>query len=235
MVCLSTSPSACTNAISVANVAFDVEMAIVTFLADPSRTSCQLPCSLNAEQRKHVKKVVEQYDDLTCESFGMGKERTMHLFKQKLQENALGGNQISDSSPHRVTVKNTFIDDWIDAESTPTDERVVQSMPHNMFGRCLKAEISGHGLSATQSDESATSPPVKTELRWSDAVVEEQTFTLGTEVVIDGLLKAPVFNGARGSVHSWDAESGRYNVLLASPTPTGQRWAKIKGENLREL
>lgn len=54
------------------------------------------------------------------------------------------------------------------------------------------------------------------------------TFPPGAEVIIDGLLKAPAFNGRQGVVQSLDIQSGRYSVLLSD----GQ-WTKIKGENLR--
>merc|ERR1711879_933565 len=72
---------------------------------------------------------------------------------------------------------------------------------------------------------------------WSNVAIEtleeEQSIKLGTEVIIEGLVKAPSFNGALGVVQSFDVESGRYNVLLDGGSP-GQRWAKIKGENLRQ-
>jgi len=53
----------------------------------------------------------------------------------------------------------------------------------------------------------------------------------GTPVVINGLSKSPAFNGLSAVVQSWDDETGRYNVLLASPS-AGRNWAKVKGENL---
>jgi len=229
----------CAGAASGTNDSFDVEMAIAELLADPSRTSLELPCLLSAEQRKHAKKVVEQYPDLKCESFGLGKDRQMHLFKCQLGENSAKGDQIVDCSPQRVSVKNTFINDWI--ENSPADERVVQSMPHNMFGQCLSLERSGCALPSVEGRvrpvpcqlfaEEAGSPMPQ---RVNGVSEENQLFALGTRVVIDGLVKAPTFNGAIGVVQSWDADSGRYNILLASATTTGQQWAKVKGENLRQ-
>jgi hypothetical protein len=55
-------------------------------------------------------------------------------------------------------------------------------------------------------------------------------FPPGSEVIIDGLLKAPAFNGQKGVVQSLDADTGRYSVLL---TEGAGQWAKVKGGNLR--
>jgi len=63
--------------------------------------------------------------------------------------------------------------------------------------------------------------------------VGESSLQPGTEVVIEGLLKLPAFNGRTGTVDSLDVETGRYNVLLDDPSGTGAKWAKVKGDNLR--
>jgi hypothetical protein len=234
-----------------AGVSFDVEKAIASLLADPTRASLELPCSLNGEERKNAKRIAQQYREIKCESFGLGEERRMHLFKNDVisaaspqrisaKKDPLVDDLIDSEgcmSPQRVSVKNTFIDDWI--ESTPTKERVVQSMPHNMFGQCLTAERSSRAASAVEGNDAAASTAAATEAvptnsqNASGFLVEEQFFALGAEVVIDGLVKAPSFNGCCGMVHSWDAETSRYNVMLAAPTAGGQHWAKLKGENLR--
>lgn len=202
---------------------FDVEAAINILLADPSRASIELPRELSAEQRKHAKKTVEQHPDLKCESFGMGQDRQMHIFKRKSGEsqsyNDSIGDQLSECSPQSVRVKNTFIDDWVHSEVAPADRRNVQSMPHNMFAQCLSAEMSGQISSKVTTNAEST--------------MAEHQYALGSEVVIDGLVKAPQFNGASGVIQSWDAESSRYNILLTVPTAGGQRWAKVKGENIR--
>jgi len=88
----------------------------------------------------------------------------------------------------------------------------------------------------TVNDVADSSPVVAKEAssRWvEELVVEEQLFDVGTQVVIYGLVKAPSFNGAVGVVQSWDAGTGRYNLLLAQATSTGYRWAKLKAENLQ--
>jgi len=215
---------------------FDAEAVIAQFLATSDCASLELPCSLTAEERKYVKSVAERHSGIKCESFGMGKDRKLHLFKCNL-----GGTSVGyQSTPSRVSIKNTFIDDWVDSEGTPVDSRAVQSMPHNMFGRCLSAEPSAHGSSPGQQNvhEEVHSPTVRC-LRWAEepVVVEEQesmpAIHLGAEVVIDGLVKAPSFNGAVGIVQSWDAESGRFNVLLSPSNGCAHRNAKIKADNLR--
>lgn len=231
MVCLSTSPMNGTNAPYGVNEAFDAERVIASLLADKSCASCELPCWLSADQRKHVKKLAEKYSNLKCESFGMGKERRVCLFK----EEAPDGEHSPDCSPHRVKVKNTFIDDFIDSEST-VDERVVQSMPHNMFGQRLSEELAAQGqlISHTTSVQGMPLRDNTSSRGIPSTLIEDQPFCVGAAVVIEGLVKAPHFNGAQGVVQSFDAETGRYNVLLASAAPDGQRWAKIKAENLRQ-
>jgi len=225
----------------VATSSFDVEMAIATLLADPDRVSLELTCCLNVEQRRHAKKVAEKHPDIYCESFGLGKDRKVHLFKHK------------SAMSSGVSIKNTFIDDWINADRAGADERLVQSLPHNMFAQCLSAEQSAHAAQTVEDHDAAPTVedddvPASSSLSKDVAVInalmalshlhggtlmEEQVFALGTEVMIDGLIKAPSFNGSCGIVQSWDAATGRYNVLLASATASGQRWAKVKSENLQ--
>lgn len=197
---------------------FDVEKAIANLLADPSCASVELPCKLSAQQRKHAKKIIEQHPDLKCESFGLGDDRQMHVFKRT-----------ADCSPHPVSVKNTFIDDWIQPDGMPADRRIVQSMPHNMFAERLSAEIAGYAL---PNMEDKTIPKDGMVSAVCPMDVDNQ-IALGTEVVIEGLVKAPHFNGACGVVQSWDADTQRYNIRLAFTTPNGQCWAKVKGENLK--
>jgi hypothetical protein len=59
-----------------------------------------------------------------------------------------------------------------------------------------------------------------------------ETFPVGMLVVIQGLVRAPAFNGRVGVVQSLDSETGRYDVLLG-PQTSGQQRAKVKYENLR--
>lgn len=238
MVCLPAMDSeyvmlgAANGAVSAPGDPFDLDGAIRDLLADPARASIQLPRTMSAEQRKHVKKMVEQHPSLKCESFGLGQERQMHVFKRA---DATSSDHINpDCSPQNVTVKNTFIDDWITPDGTPADGRIVQSMPHNMFAQSLSAEMVRHAPADVheKKQENASSP-----VEQGTAAIAESNkdiiYELGSEVVINGLVKAPMFNGAKGVVQSWDADSKRYNISLNIATPCGHRLAKVKGENLR--
>lgn len=61
-----------------------------------------------------------------------------------------------------------------------------------------------------------------------------QLIALGTEVIIEGLVKLPDFNGLSGIVQSLDAESGRYDVHLHDPAGArGWRKVKVKADNLK--
>jgi len=232
MVCL---PEVESVYIASKNDSFNLEAEISTLLTDSSRSSFALPRELNAEQRKHAKKTVEQYPDLKCESFGFGQDRQLHVFKKEQPVyNDANAEQLSECSPS-VRVKNTFIDDWVQ-DGMPADRRNVQSMPHNMFAQCLSAEMTGPLLAPVESNSTTTAPAssqVNQVTPTCDSNTVEHQYALGSEVVIDGLVKAPMFNGASGVIQSWDEETGRYNILLAMPTAGGQRWAKVKGENLR--
>eukprot|EP00927_Polykrikos_kofoidii_P008099 TRINITY_DN1334_c1_g2_i1.p1 TRINITY_DN1334_c1_g2~~TRINITY_DN1334_c1_g2_i1.p1 ORF type:complete len:414 (-),score=60.06 TRINITY_DN1334_c1_g2_i1:120-1361(-) len=149
--------------------------------------------------------------------------------------------------PPGLEVRNTFIH----FEGNSADERVVQSMPHGMFGQCLLAEIqSRKEMTAaansslpeqappTTEEPSTVPPPAAPVAPPVDmapfAAAEETVFAPGTEVRIDGLLKLPAFNGLVGTVQSLDEESGRYSILLSSPA-CGHRWAKVKGANLSRV
>lgn len=287
---------------------FDLESAIADFLADPVRASLELPATLSAEQRKFARKAVDSHAEIKCESYGLGIERRLHLFKQATNvgvKNTFindwivspGGhensepvlsrsmpNQFSafldgigkldlapiaegsseeprvDSTPCSTTatgvssasssppigspvstsrewpalnedlhIRNTFIH----MEPEPVNERAVQSMPHDMFRRCLLAEAEAKNVSlgVPVHDITVTAPSANPP-NHAGISVWWNTIEPGTEVIIEGLVKLPAFNGLSGIVQSIDMDSGRYNVLLASPVGAHQ-WAKIKRENLR--
>jgi len=124
--------------------------------------------------------------------------------------------------PPGLEIRNTFLH----VGASRTEERAVQSMPHGMFSQCL-------------ADESALRPKFqrvnKVEAGTCDkgAYVHNTSAPLveGTEVIIDGLLKCPSFNGLRVTVDYFDVSTGRYNVLFANPV-AGHKTAKVKRENL---
>jgi hypothetical protein len=60
---------------------FNLASMIQEFLSDPKRSSLELP-HMTTGQRKQTKKIVDEYPELKCESFGFGQDRKLHLFKQ---------------------------------------------------------------------------------------------------------------------------------------------------------
>jgi hypothetical protein len=127
-----------------------------------------------------------------------------------------------------IEVRNTFIH----FGSNTNDTRAVRSMPHNMFRQCLLAE------SLSSRSENANVVPVESRERANpsngkpDEPAGKDELVAGTEVTIHGLSKSPAFNGLKATVQSLDMETGRYNILLASPVG-GHGTAKVKPENLQ--
>jgi len=154
--------------------------------------------------------------------------------------------------PEGFQVRNTFIH----IESVPVVERIVQSMPNGMFRQCLEAELSAqkpisNGVEADGSEArpnegvpgAPTASAIPSTLPRAPAVAPPTVVTPatvieelspGTEVVIQGLVKLPDFNGLSGVIQSLDMESGRYDVLLNAPAGScGWKWVKVRGENCR--
>lgn len=61
----------------------DIEAAIEAFAKDTSREALELPTGLSAERRRTAKAFVDRQSGLTCESFGFGAERRVHVFRKK--------------------------------------------------------------------------------------------------------------------------------------------------------
>lgn len=244
---------------------FDFAAAIEEFSGDDAQNSMELP-HMTTGQRKSAKKLLEQYPELSCESYGFGSERQLHLFKKSAQKEVftpvVKESLLKDASPDRSTaassdvssnhsakgspapsvredllpakhedfqVRNTFIH----IEEASHDARVVQSMPHGMFRQCIMAE------EASQEATNCNTPSVtgydtasEPDEEWlASPLVEPHGLAIGTLVVLEGLLKAPAFNGRSGVVQGFDEETARYTILLASPD--GCQQAKIKEDNLR--
>lgn len=139
----------------------------------------------------------------------------------------------------RFTVRDTFIhieneEDWL-----AVPERVSQTMPPGVtFQQCLEAELRerANGVGAAPSAAPSSPPPAAPPPSAPPAGASwpEASYAPGAEVVIEGLLKLPAFNGRTGTVDSLDEDTGRYNVLLDCPAGAGTaKWAKVKGDNLR--
>merc|ERR1712124_153875 len=57
-------------------------------------------------------------------------------------------------------------------------------------------------------------------------------FMPGMHVVLQGLASQPDFNGLRGVVSAFDAECGRYNVMIEIGPNALKRLVKVKCQNL---
>jgi hypothetical protein len=266
---------------------FDVAEAIAAFMADSSRDTLELP-HMTTGQRKQTKKLMVEYPELRCESYGFGSDRQLHVFKSNATKalqavvpaahethegpiksagkdnpdflagvqdpcQAADGSDCSTSASGKefeepsdgsespsvqkrevkasafqdvavVHVRNTFIH----VEAASTDERVVQSMPHGMFGQCLAAERSQKDTKAHERDSEITPPP--------SPPPSGLAFSPGALVIVEGLEKAPAFNGLSAVVQNWDDACGRYTILIGSVGVNGGcQQAKVKEENLRLL
>merc|ERR1712196_386313 len=57
-------------------------------------------------------------------------------------------------------------------------------------------------------------------------------FVPGTPVVLQGLANQSNFNGLSGVVSNFDADTGRYNVMIESGPNASKRLVKVKSQNL---
>lgn len=142
-----------------------------------------------------------------------------------------------------LQVRNTFIHF---EGLTQTDERAVQSMPHGMFKQCCLAEALQGGCDSPSTRSGYDTPDTPTSVYERESLMDAITadpstgasqtpsqLSLGALVIVEGLTKAPAFNGCSAVIQSWDEEAKRYNILLAAPG--GCQQAKIKQENLRAV
>lgn len=223
-------------------VAFDVETALAEFLRDAEKTSLQLP-HMTTGQRKATKKLLEEFPELRCESFGFGADRQLHIFKKgaKQEDDCAGDSVVSCGrnaelapakvfSPvhEKISVRNTFI--HFDESA---DKREIRSMPHGMFRKCLLAEQEEQDSSTQPQEPEAEAEPATAMAEERCRHQSSSLYCMGTLVVIEGLVRAPQFNGLTAIVQGWDDQSQRYDVLLA--VSSGCQNAKIKEENLRSV
>jgi hypothetical protein len=122
--------------------------------------------------------------------------------------------------PPGLEIRNTFVH----FGARLAAERAVQSMPHGMFGHRLAEEVY---FSQDRVSRAAAVPADNGGYVYHVGA----PLAKGTEVIIDGLVKCPAFNGLRVVVDSFDESTSRYNVLLTAPS-AGHKSAKIKRQNL---
>lgn len=113
----------------------DLERQVEAF-ACGTETEYAFPSTLTIEERKVVKNAAKKFG-LESDSFGMGSERCIHIFKR-------GGSSSVALKPIVYSVKNTFVDEPVDP-SQPSDNAVVapssQSMPAGAFQEHLSNEV----------------------------------------------------------------------------------------------
>merc|ERR1711976_516345 len=114
-----------------------------------------------------------------------------------------------------MQVRNTFIH-FEDNEYV--DNRIVQSMPRNMFRQCMQAEFKQR-----RGNEVTFVPEFKEKLEQTaraeeaDRHAKDPTpLTPGALVIVEGLVKLPAFNGNSAIVQGWDHQTGRYDILITS-------------------
>jgi len=141
-----------------------------------------------------------------------------------------GSPTVSHLQSVELQVRNTFIH----MENPPVDKRAVQSMPHGMFRQCLleavKAKLEDEIPEFPSTPSSVSSEP-GIEQMTAHAQQHASPFSIGSLVVVEGLVKLPAFNGRSAVVEGFNDATGRYDIVLASTA--GSQHAKIKEENLR--
>lgn len=135
-----------------AAAAFDVDSSIVEFMNDAARTTLELP-AMAAAQRKLAKAVVDRYPELSSESYGLGADRCLHIFKPK------AGNLTGSPTSSPVSVKNTFIDDWISGEGEERGEApAFRSLPVQLPKATFEQNGQAFGKSSASLATQATPP-----------------------------------------------------------------------------
>jgi len=240
---------------------FDVEKALADFLADPSCMELQLP-HMTTGQRKQAKKLVDQYPEIKCESYGFGPDRSLHLFKGAGRDMTSSTNEDkhpsdrSTESPASATpnlsktssedLSSSALDDMQDADDRPLSPELIcvrNTFIHVESANLVDARVvqsMPHGMFSKCWSEEVGQPPAQLlpgvpciAAPAPVAVAPKGMIAAGAAVVIEGLTKCPAFNGLCGTVQSFDDEDGRYKVLLASTDSSTGQFAKIKAENLR--
>jgi hypothetical protein len=241
---------------------FDAVAVIQAFMDDKTRCQLELP-NLTAVQRKQTKSVVEMNVELTCESFGFGTERQLHIFKKSSgavpQVSREGASEFHLASINERPCETFECDRSTSASaSTPeTGDREILAELGQPAAPPLPRGLSVRNTFIDVEDEHADNREVqsmphgmfghylkrelsertaggRSTLPSISAALDVSALIPGTPVVIDGLQKCPAFNGSTGTVQSFDQESGRYSILLTTPA-SGHQWAKVKPENIKVL
>jgi hypothetical protein len=247
------------------NGAFDLDAAITNLLKDEGSRSLELPCCLTPEQRNKAKLVAGQYPELKCESYGFGSDRRLHIFKRSATtcvrvKNTFvdGWDAPDDDEKHRdaIIFRSEPRSLWERAplysprKKQGNGKLELPPLCRTIFSTPTTPDDSDPDTpeGASSSSDELVHSPISPSSMTTDIEERQEPpkfppgrfdiLSVGTLVVIQGLVRAPAFNGRVGVVHSLDAETGRYTVLLASPSCGQQsqnQRAKVKYENLRKI
>jgi hypothetical protein len=241
------------------NKVFDAFVVVKAFLDDKNSHQLELP-QLTAVQRRQIKSIAEQYPELSCETFGFGTERRLHIFKKASdgispnhQDSAsitsaakYGGESLERTTSSDESTAASTSSPLLGTRGSPTDTCDLEpSLPHGLLVRNTFIDVEDKD---TEKREVQSMPHGMfrqclmeeiDERRSSEgespsvhpAMSNGSTLAPGALVVIQGLQKVPASNGARGTVRSLDRETGRYDILLTSPASL-HKLAKVKPENL---
>lgn len=140
---------------------FDIQAIIVKFVADPACSSIELP-HMTTGQRKLTKRILEQYPELVCKSYGFGKDRKLHLFKP---------------SGESTSMEDARIDDLLPMANEPLAEPLmVDAVPESLSKTAVKCFMDGpvckldltsiqgatdmpHGWGEASCTDGSTAPP----------------------------------------------------------------------------
>jgi hypothetical protein len=171
----------------------------VEAFASSLETDYAFPASLSVEERKVVKNAAKKFG-LSSDSFGMGAERCIHIFKPGKSTPAL--------KPIVYSVKNTFVDEPVDPSQTPNIVApATQSMPAGALQDHLSAEVAESCVadvlkeSFEESSKEEVQPVTDSHSGLSSTVVEDSA-----EVYSEGDTRSTVESELQ------DASRERYTV-----------------------
>mmetsp|Transcript_37375 Transcript_37375/g.108051 ORF Transcript_37375/g.108051 Transcript_37375/m.108051 type:complete len:341 (+) Transcript_37375:47-1069(+) len=239
----------------------ELSASIAEFAADTSRSELELPRGMSAEERKQAKLIVDQHQGLKCESYGFGSERRLHVFKDRVRvKNTFIDDWVANptEAPHcRSLPPGIQLCGASSLRLRKREEDCVALSPIAALSPVVEASPGGGGAAAARPSRTgadfsfglpdmpegahfmagpAQEPKVAALASPLAQASETSPLPVGTEVVVDGLSKLPAFNGQSGVVRAYDAETGRYTVVLDQPVAVGatmHRNAKVRIENLR--
>jgi hypothetical protein len=134
----------------------------VQAFASGTMTEYAFPAVLTAEERKTVKVTAEKLG-LSSQSFGMGSERRIHIFKSTSEDNSCSSDtgSTAESESHDpivefISIKNSFVHFGESGATECRDPRIIQSMPNGKFAEGLKSDIAAAAELGSQKRRSVS-------------------------------------------------------------------------------